>query len=56
MSCLRIFEEYNKNSSQENKEELRTAYEKIPKHLRIYVLGDMDAKDWPTRNIIYENE
>ena len=54
--CVKIYEEYNKNPTKENKQKLKTAYEKIPKHLRVYVLGDMDVKDWPIRNIIYEKK
>lgn len=54
--CVKIFEEYQKNPTEDNKEKLKTAYEKIPKHLRVYVLKDMDAKDWPIRKIIYEKE
>lgn len=54
--CVKIYEEYNKNPTIENKEKLKIAYEKIPKHLRVYVLGDMDTKDWPIRHIIYEKE
>lgn len=55
-ACVKIYEEYTKNPTNENKLRLKSAYEKIPMHLRIYVLGDMDAKDWPIRTIIYENE
>lgn len=54
--CSRIYEEYNKNPTKDNKEKLKLAYEKIPRHLRVYILGDMDSKDWPIRNIIYEKE
>lgn len=54
--CGKAYKEYNKYPTKENKQKLKEAYERIPKHLRVYVLGDMDAKDWPIRNIIYENE
>lgn len=51
--CQRAFEEYQKDPTDSNKEELRTAYEAIPEHNRIYVLGDMQNKDFPIRHIIY---
>jgi hypothetical protein len=51
--CSDIYKEYENNPSTKLKKQLKEAYEKIPKHLRIYVLGDMDAKDWPIREIIY---
>ena len=35
------------------KEDLKVAFENIPEHLRVYVLGDMDTKDFPVRMIIY---
>ena len=35
--------------SQVDLDALRAAYLAIPKHLQHYVLGDMDAKDWPLR-------
>ncbi|MDF2187717.1 hypothetical protein [Paraflavitalea sp. CAU 1676] len=54
--CVNAFNEYNKQPTKENKAKLKVAYERIPKHLRVYVLGDMDAKDWPIRKVIYENE
>jgi len=54
--CNDLFEKYKDNPSPELKEKLKVAYEKIPTHLRVYVLGDMDNKDWPIRQIIYEQE
>lgn len=54
--CLKIFEKYNNNPTKENKEKLKVAYEKIPKHLREYVLGEPNERDWPIREIIYEDE
>lgn len=48
-----LFKEYNENPSEKLRSELKEAYESIPNHLRKYVLGDMDAKDWPIRIIIY---
>lgn len=51
--CAELFKEYKNKPSLALKEKLKLAYEKIPNHLRIYVLGDMDAKDWPIREVIY---
>lgn len=51
--CWKMYEEYTKNPTEENKDNLKKMYEKIPTHLRKYVLGDMDVKDGPIRNIIY---
>lgn len=52
--CYKIYQAYKENPSEELKMKLKEAYENIPTHLRVYVLGDMDAKDWPIRAIIYE--
>jgi hypothetical protein len=54
--CYKLYTEYAKNPTDENKENLKTAYENVPGHLRIYVLGDMDSKDYPIREIIYGDE
>lgn len=52
--CQKAFEAYQTDPSEANKTELKEAYEAIPEHNRIYVLGDMDNKDRPIRVIIYE--
>jgi len=52
--CFKIYQEYKENPNGILKNKLKEAYENIPNHLRVYVLGDMDAKDWPIRAIIYE--
>jgi hypothetical protein len=54
--CQKLFKEYIKNPTEENKTKLKEAYENIPKHNRIYVLGDMDVDDIPIRIIIYGEE
>jgi len=51
--CQKMFDEYNENPTDENKEKLKIAYENIPEYLRHYVLGDMDLKDSPITSIIY---
>jgi hypothetical protein len=51
--CAEIYQDYLESPSTKLKEELRLAYEKVPKHLRIYILGDMDMKDIPIRMVIY---
>lgn len=54
--CKEAFSVYQKNPTAENKEKLKTAYENVPQHLRMY-LGDMDSKDYDYQDIIYgENE
>ena len=32
------------------------AYEAVPEHNRMYVLGDMDRKDHPIRAVLYPDE
>ncbi|WP_293329991.1 hypothetical protein [Microcoleus sp. CAWBG58] len=44
-TCLQAFTRFLTFPTPENKISLRAAYDAIPKHLRIYVLGDMDCKD-----------
>lgn len=50
--CITAHKNYLDNSTPENKEALKIAYEAIPAHLRLYV-GDMDTKDFEVRMIIY---
>jgi len=54
--CKEFYDKYLIEPSNNNKELLKNSYERIPEHLRIYVLHDMDNKDWPIRNIIYDNK
>lgn len=50
--CLDVFEAYQANPSDELKEALKIAYERVPEHLRMY-LGDMDTRDSEIIEIIY---
>jgi hypothetical protein len=51
--CYQCFVEYNKVPNEENRERLRAAYEKVPTHLRMFILGDTDRRDYEIRKIIY---
>jgi len=51
--CQKAFEEFQKEPNEANKQKLKEAYEAIPEHNRIYVLGDMSEKDNPIRAVIY---
>ncbi len=44
-TCVQAFAKFLTVPTKKNKNRLREAYNAIPKHLRIYVLGDMDCKD-----------
>ncbi len=50
--CRERFEAYQREPSDQAKEQLREAYEAVPRHLRMYC-GDMDSKDWPIRTVLY---
>lgn len=54
--CHEAYEGYTAAPSDEARERLRAAYEAMPAHNRRYVLGDMDRKDSPIREIIYPHE
>ena len=51
--CRAAYAAYQKDPVSEKRFALKTAYEAIPKHLRRFVLHDMDLKDGPIRNLIY---
>lgn len=51
-SCIQAFAIFIRLPTKKNKSSLREAYNAIPKHLRIYVLGDMDCKDSAIRMCI----
>lgn len=54
--CREAFQVYLDNPTLRTRDLLRSAYEAVPEHHRMYV-GDMDTKDIPVRIIIYgENE
>ena len=50
--CRRIFDEYLRNPTKKLREDLKTAYEAVPDHQKMFV-GDMDTKDIQVRMIIY---
>ncbi|MBB2950089.1 hypothetical protein [Sphingobacterium sp. JUb56] len=50
--CVRIFDEYKQNPTKKLRDELKFAYEAVPKHQRIFV-GTMDTKDYEVRQVIY---
>lgn len=54
--CARALKEYEDSPSASTREALRAAYEAVPEHLRIFVLGDMDSKDHAIRAILFPEE
>lgn len=50
--CRRAYDVYGEYPSIENKKKLRTTYYAMPEHMRVFVLGDMNAKDSPITSII----
>lgn len=54
--CLQFFEEFLDGPTDKKLEDLKWAYERIPDHLRLYVLGDMDNKDYAITMFIYGDE
>ncbi|MEG4572239.1 hypothetical protein QUA56_05865 [Microcoleus sp. N3A4] len=55
-TCVEAFARFLTFPTKKNKSRLRAAYNAIPKHLRIYVLGDMDCKDSAIRMCIENTE
>jgi hypothetical protein len=51
-ACLAMYEAYVKQPSTEGLESLRTAYEAVPDHLKLFC-GDQDSKDGPIRRLLY---
>ncbi len=51
--CQDAYAAYIANPTVQMRDALREAYEAIPEHNRMYVLGDQDVKDIPVRMIIY---
>jgi predicted NAD-dependent protein-ADP-ribosyltransferase YbiA (DUF1768 family) len=47
--CLEALERYREQPTESRRRELSAAYLAIPSHERDYILGDMDARDWPLR-------
>ena len=52
--CRSAYNDFIKAPSDSAREELKKAYEAVPKHLRRFVLHDQDAKDSAIKRIIYE--
>ncbi|MGN7819326.1 DUF7638 domain-containing protein [Chitinophaga sp. 22536] len=50
--CRTAYQQYLDNPTLENKEQLKSSYEAVPDHQKMYV-GDMDTKDVAVRMIIY---
>ncbi|MGH2567246.1 MAG: DUF7638 domain-containing protein [Bacteroidota bacterium] len=51
-NCRYAFEKYLYEPTPSRRAKLRDAYERVPEHLRIFVLHHMDIKDKPIRQII----
>jgi len=51
-----LYRKYKESPTEENKEELRIAYEKIPEDEKKFCLGDQDNKDISIRIILYGEE
>ncbi|WP_067812516.1 NADAR family protein [Actinomadura kijaniata] len=50
--CLEAVSRYLETRREEDRLALRAAYEAIPSHQRVYVLGDMDHRDVPLRLLV----
>ncbi|GIG21377.1 hypothetical protein Cch01nite_21010 [Cellulomonas chitinilytica] len=50
--CMAALERFLETPSEEGRAAVRAAYGEIPRHLRRFVLGDMDAKDLPLRTLM----
>jgi len=47
--CHLALDRYLESRSEQDRIGLLDAYLAIPRHMRVYALGDMDRKDWPLR-------
>ncbi|MEV4139640.1 NADAR family protein [Dactylosporangium sp. NPDC049742] len=45
--CRQALDRYLETRTEADRVALREAYLAVPEHLRMFALGDMDAKDWP---------
>lgn len=54
--CLAAVDTYRREQTEANRAALREAYLAIPQHLRLYALGDMDAKDRPLRTLAFDDD
>lgn len=50
--CMAALDAFLDSPDEDHRDVLRAAYYAIPEHLRRYVLGDMDAKDFPLRTLM----
>ncbi|GAA1889210.1 NADAR family protein [Lapillicoccus jejuensis] len=50
--CLEALDLFLAEQTDANRQRLAGAYDDIPEHRRRYILGDMDAKDWPLQVLI----
>jgi hypothetical protein len=53
--CLRAFLRFLEDPTDGNREQLQAAYTAVPEHLKMFILGDQDAKDGPIRAILANN-
>lgn len=53
--CSKAFLRYLQNPTERNKDELRQTYLSVPKHLRAYILGDQDVKDFPIQAVLEQS-
>lgn len=52
-ACRAAWDAYQAAPSEATRDGLRLAYEAMPEHRRIYVLGDQDRKDHPIRRVLF---
>lgn len=50
--CREAFQAYIGEPTTAHQQVLQAAYERVPKHLRVYLLHDMDMKDRPIKHIL----
>ncbi|MEZ0111799.1 putative NAD-dependent protein-ADP-ribosyltransferase YbiA (DUF1768 family) [Catenulispora sp. EB89] len=50
--CRAAVDVFLADQTDENRQALRTAYEAVPEHMRVYMLGDMDQNDVPVQILI----
>jgi hypothetical protein len=53
--CVAAVDAYLADQSEANRAALREAYLAIPEHLRMFALGDQDAKDGPLLDLAFDN-
>lgn len=54
--CRAAYDAYQAEPSDAAKERLRAAYVAVPKHLRHYLMGDMDSKDAAIREVLGDDD